>query len=674
MNHVDLRDFLSAYLAEVDEQLHAANGRLLEVDAHLREGKPHPRAVRDLFRALHTIKGLSAMVNVEPAVTIAHRLEALVRAADRNGGRLAGPAVDAILEGVHAIELRARELSEGKPVSAAPAALLEALDRLEPVDPRLAASEGGDLDLDPALASKLAPFERDALLAPEGGRRALRVDFSPSPAKAAAGLSINSVRERVGKIAEIVKVLPVAVPPSDDAPGGLRFALLVVSNASDAALAEAASVDPAAVVTLVAAKPTAAPLPPLEAAEETDEEVPAHQRGVIRVDVVRLDEAMEHLASLVVTRSRLGRAVGALSARGYDTRELTEILRDSGRQLRDLRASILRVRMVPVSEVLERIPLLLRGLRRDSGKNVRLEIDAGNAELDKAVAERLFPAIVHLVRNAVDHAIEPPEERRRLGKAEEGILRITCRSPSNTRLDLSVADDGAGIDRALVARRLGREIAEEALLDTLCSPGFSTRERATTTSGRGMGMDIVRRAVEKLGGELALSTEPGVGTTFTLRVPLTISIIDAFTVDCRRRRFVVPVSMIDEIVEVDPARVRSGPRRAGGDEVFLLESRGEALPLLELATALGMEEEERRSALAVVVRRGGQPVAFGLDRVVGQQEAVVRPLVDPLVQVAGLSGATDLGDGKPTLVLDLVALSAGYLSRSASPPQMIGHA
>jgi two-component system chemotaxis sensor kinase CheA len=200
------------------------------------------------------------------------------------------------------------------------------------------------------------------------------------------------------------------------------------------------------------------------------------------------------------------------------------------------------------------------------------------------------------------------------------------------------------------------------LLDLLCRPGLSTREEVTTTSGRGMGMDIVRRVVvDQLGGELRLSTRPGIGTSFSLHVPLTIAIVDAFTTQCGSERFVVPVSMVEEIVEIDESRVVSASLgRVGGGpatQLGMFERRGEAVPLVNLAALLRIPHDATVARKALVVRRNGQPIAFVLDRVLGQQEAVVRPLLDPLVNVPGVSGATDLGDGRPTLVLDLVALA-----------------
>ena len=659
---VDLSEFRAAYVVEVQDLVGAATASLLAVETALRKGETNGRAVRELFRAMHTIKGLSAMVGVDAVVALAHRMEAALRTADRGGGRLGQGAVDTLLAGVRAVEQRVRAVGEGKPVADAPQPLLDELDRLETPEAGAPAERGGELAVEPAIASKLQPEDVKLLLQGAAeGRRALRADFAPSRARAEAGLNITSVRARVAALADVVKVVPFSVAASESSQGGLVFALLLLTQASDAQLAAAMGIDAADIRPLVAPRqPAPSPVSSLES-EADDIEVQRH--GVVRVEVSRLDEAMERLAAMVVTRFRLQRAVAQLAAHGADVRELREILTDNARQLRDLRGAILRVRMVPVTELFERMPLLVRGLQRVTGKQVRLQIDAGRAELDKAVAERIFPALVHLVRNAVDHAIEPPAERRRAGKPEEGNLTIACFERSNTQLEITISDDGSGVDRERVADRAGRPLpdSDAGLLELMCLPGLSTRDEASTTSGRGMGMDIVRRViVDELGGELTMQTRAGVGTRFVLHVPLTISIVDAFSFECADRRFVVPVSMVEEILEVDPAQLVRAPARPGrrAHAGRMLERRGEAVPYIELETLFGLATPGERARKALVVRRNNEPIAFAVDRMLGQQEVVVRPLEDPLVKVPGVSGATDLGDGTPTLVLDLAALGA----------------
>ncbi len=672
---VDLAEFLTAYLAEADEQLTLANAQVLAIEAANRNLENNPRAVRDLFRALHTIKGLSAMVGVEPIVAIAHRMETALRVADRSGS-LAEPSLEPLVDGLRAIDVRLRALRDGKPVAEPPTALLESLDALEADGLHGAETRSPTLDLDPTLGDKLAAFEVEQLVkALLEGRRAIRLEFVPSKERAAAGRSINSVREALGAVAEIVKVLPVAVPAGPEAPVGLVFVLLLVSSESNEALARVAGVDPSAVHAFslsqgAPASPTTeiAVMSPYGDTARPDEE--PERRSVLRVDVARVDDAMEKLSSLIVSRSRLLLAVSTLSAASVDTREIKQITTEIGRQLRDLRSSILQVRMVRVSETLDRIPLVVRGLRRTTGKKVRLEMDVGDAELDKAVAERIFPAILHLVRNAVDHGLESEAERAAAGKPEEGLIQITTSSRSNTQLEILVRDDGRGIDRARVAARASADLptSDATLLDLLCRPGLSTRDEVTTTSGRGMGMDIVKRiVVDQLGGEILLSSQPGLGAAFSLRVPLTIAIVDAFTILCGAERFVVPVSLVEEIVEIDLARIVSAPVTlpGGATQIGMFERRGEAVPLVDLASLLRIPRAGLESAKkGLIVRRAGEPIAFVLDRVLGQQETVVRPLVDPLVNVPGVSGSTDLGDGRPTLVLDLVALAAARPTRA----------
>jgi two-component system chemotaxis sensor kinase CheA len=346
-----------------------------------------------------------------------------------------------------------------------------------------------------------------------------------------------------------------------------------------------------------------------------------------------------------------------------DVRELSRVLSDTGRQVRALRASIMRLRMVPVRTLLERVPLLVRGLSRETGKPVRLEMNPGEAELDKAVADRVFPAIVHIIRNAIDHGIEGADARRKAGKSAEGLLRLTCAETSNGQLEIFIEDDGQGLDGDAVARRANQPVPRDdaGLLELITRPGLSTAARVTTTSGRGLGMDIVKRVVAgDLGGELSLQTKRGAGTAFTLRIPLTITIVDAFSFVSGGERFVTPVGSIEEILEVDPSRVVQAPHPRSGTSARLLQRRGEALPLFALSALFGLPPHEPPPSLAakaLVVRRQTQHYAFEVERMLGQQEVVVRPLEDPLVRVTGVSGSTDLGDGKPTLVLDLVSLS-----------------
>lgn len=668
---VELGDFVEAFIGEAEDLLRTLSAKLLATEADLRAGRQNPRGVRDAFRAIHTLKGLAAMVGVEPIVAIAHRMESLLRAADDAGGATTLPAMDLLLRGTRELDRRLESVANGKPAQPPPAELIEGLDALDRPEAQRDRGSATRLELDPSIAAKLGALEHEQIArAIADGRRVVRADFTPSPPRSEAGLNITSVRERLSRVAEIVKVVPRSVPASEDAPGGLSFALILVPTGTDEEVADAAGVAPNELLTLSGGEGARAEsdmpgAPPLDAFDEDEEGGRTQRANVVRVEVSRLDDAMERLSALVVARFRMSKAVAKLVERGVDVREVSALLAENGRQLRDMRAAILRVRMVPVAEILERIPLLVRGLRRATGKHVKVMMDAGRAELDKAVAERLFPAIVHLVRNAVDHAIESPEERRAAGKPEEGTLTISCFERSSTQLELTVADDGAGMDRERIAARAGVPVPESdaALLALLCRPGLSTRAEATTTSGRGMGMDIVKRiAVDELGGEMQLRTRAGHGSAFTLRVPLTISIVESFAFEAGGQRFVVPVSTVEEILQLDRTRAVRGPAPDGRERVSLVERRGEVVPVLELEDLFSLPRADPPPGKALLVRSGGEPIAFAVDRMLGQQEVVLRPLEDPLVKRVGIAGATDLGDGRPTLVLDLAALAGAALA------------
>lgn len=673
-------EFITGFIAEAEEHLTSANANLLSLEQTASKGQPTPRQVRELFRSLHTIKGLAAMVGVEPIVDVAHAMEAVLREADRAAGQLPQGSVELLLRGTRAISQRVGALAKRKTVATAPATLIEALNALrQSAGTRPAAAVATSLPDD--LWTRLGSAEREQLVQGlTADRRGLVATFVPTPERANAGVNITSVRERVAAVAEIVKVVPQSVPTSDDAPGGLAFALILLTDAADPVVAEASSSD-ASTLRPIALRTVEGPALG-DDGEDGDDDADSHQQGVVRVEVARLDDALEKLSALVVTQFRLTRTLAALRAQGADARALALVLAENGRQLRDLRSSIMRARMVPVSEVLERVPLLLRGLSRATGKQARLDLRTGKTELDKAVAERIFPAVVHLIRNAVDHALETPAERRAAGKPETGVITVVAIERSDNQLELTVSDDGRGIDAVAVARRAGVAVpaTDDGLLELLTRPGLSTKSEVTTTSGRGVGMDVVKRiAVDELRGALAMTTIRGQGTTFVLQIPLSITIVDAFSFLSGGETFVVPVAMVEEIQELDPTRTVRGPdrrrvqrgtpeRRQAPRGTDMIERRGEAVPLLRLDEIFGLAAGVESGRKVIIVRRNGEPFAFAVDRMLGQQEVVVRPLEDQLVRVAGISGTTDLGDGKPTLVLDLVALGGKLAAGTTRTP------
>ena len=332
------------------------------------------------------------------------------------------------------------------------------------------------------------------------------------------------------------------------------------------------------------------------------------------------------------------------------------------RQLRDLREGVMRVRMVQVGEIFERMRFVVRDLARESGKEIRLELLGQDTEIDKFLVERMTDPLMHLVRNAVSHGLETVEERAAEGKSPEG--RITLRAAtSGENVLIEIADDGRGIDAERVAARARERglisgdvrLDEALLLELICAPGFSTRDEADRASGRGVGMDVVCNTVEELGGKLTLATERNRGTRFTVELPLTLAIADAIIASVAGQRFAFPQAVVREVIEVEAAAVKVFENNE------IVSYRGGVLPLVRLARLFGLREKKRDSFHVFVIGGGANAVGLAVDRAVGQKEIVVRGLNDPLVKVAGVAGATDLGDGRVVLILDVAALKHSML-------------
>jgi two-component system, chemotaxis family, sensor kinase CheA len=325
----------------------------------------------------------------------------------------------------------------------------------------------------------------------------------------------------------------------------------------------------------------------------------------------------------------------------------------------------MRVRLVPVGEIFRRMPFVVRDLARDTGKRVHVELAGQSTEIDKLLVERMMDPVLHLVRNAVSHGIELPDDRIAAGKPPEGRIRLRA-STAGQSVVIEIADDGAGIDVAAVLQRAqaagivaaGAELDARQLLEIICSPGFSTREQADRASGRGVGMAVVRMTIQELGGALALDTERGRGTMFTVTLPLTLSITDAIIAQVGAHTFAVPQSAVREVIEVEAAALRVLERNE------LIPYRGATLPIVRLGDVFGIPAAARGRHHAIVVGEGLAAVGLLVDRITGQREIVVKNITDRLVRVDGVSGATELGDGRLILILDAAALGRTQRARS----------
>jgi two-component system chemotaxis sensor kinase CheA len=392
----------------------------------------------------------------------------------------------------------------------------------------------------------------------------------------------------------------------------------------------------------------------------------------VRVDIRKLDELMNLVGELAIQREAVAALVSRLAGEPASARsasELGRIHKDLDRRLRELQAAVLEVRMVPLRQVFDKVSRVVRRLRVELGKDVRLEVQGADTELDKMIVEGLVDPLMHIVRNALDHAIEPPDERSAAGKAPQGCVRIEAFQRGN-HVVVVVSDDGCGIDRALLRERaeaLGllerdQTLGEQELLDLVFVPGISTRREVTGTSGRGVGMDVVRTNIGLFGGVVDLSSVPGRGTTVSLTLPITLAIIPSLVVEVTGQRFAIPLGAIQETLVVDPPQIQ----RSEGRE--LLDLRGSALPLRRLCVELGLgAAPEASKQFAVVLGMGDARLGLLVDRLEGQQDAVIKPIDGPYPSARGIAGAADLGGSLPVTEREKKTISHGQITTHSAP-------
>jgi len=372
----------------------------------------------------------------------------------------------------------------------------------------------------------------------------------------------------------------------------------------------------------------------------------------VRVDAERLDELLDRVGELVIAQSRLFQ-IAASSSDG----NLKSIAEDLGRLSAGLRDTTMGIRMVPIGTLFSRFRRLVHDLSRDLGKEIELVTSGEETELDKTMIERLADPLVHLIRNAVDHGLEPAEKRRAAGKPVTGTVRLSA-VYAGAEVAVSVSDDGAGLDAARIRAKAEEQglitsetkIADQDLYQLIFAPGFSTASEVTALSGRGVGMDVVKRTIDGLRGSIELTTDPGRGTTATLRLPLTLAIIDGMLVRVGAGRYTIPLSSVEECVELPPGAEVTARGRS------FLDIRGSLVPFLRLREAFGTTGEADAHQKVVIVSSTEGRVGLVVDQIIGNNQTVIKHLSKLHSGLKYFSGATILGDGTVALILDTAHL------------------
>ena len=637
------RELLDDFFTECDDHLAQIRESLVLLEPSIGKAQADRTVIEALFRNFHSFKGISAIVGLRVAEELAHATEEYLREVTRGSVVLSAQGVELLMLATQRLEQIASAFRSQQPFPATGALV----DDLRNASGK--ARPATEADREAAAPSSSAPASIDEARA--HGLVLWKFTFIPSKQLDERGVNINAVRARLTDRGHIIEATPRVRGEGSVA---FEFVVGMKETPTDIALWEADGIT----------------------AELLDQpNVPTHREGavlqehnpfiapshVVRVDLPRLDDLMRIVGEMVIKRSRFEEEVSRLSRKGeaLDVGVLREVNVGLGRSLRELREAIMRVRMVPVAEIFARMPFVVRDLARESHKKARLKMEGQQTEIDKYLIEQLKDSLLHLVRNSFSHGVETPEERRAAGKAEEAVITL-CAETSGDSVVITVADDGRGISQKVVLRRareLGVSIPEvvdnAALMEILCSPGFSTRTDADLASGRGIGMAVVHNTVRELGGTLALETEEGRGSKFIIRVPLTLAIAETLIVSASDQTCAVPQSFVAEVLPVTEEEIR----KVNGVEV--ISYRDGVLPVIRLSSFFRLKRQPQPRMCVLVLNSDRGSSGLVVDRIHGQREIVVRAIRDPLIHAPGVAGATELGDGRPVLILDGAAFTSG---------------
>ncbi|WP_339264362.1 chemotaxis protein CheA [Geobacillus sp. FSL K6-3411] len=666
---MDMSQYLDIFIDESKEHLQTINERLLEL-----EQTPGDMAlVNEIFRSAHTLKGMSATMGFEDLANLTHQLENVLDGI-RNQRLIVTPELlDVVFQAVDHLEAMIISIASGGDGKRDVGETVEQLKRIEQGEMPNKPTAGEQLPLEHTYGE----FEYHVLQqAKDQGfsiyeiRVRLRKDCMLKAAR------VYMVFEQLNEAGEIVK----STPPADmleEEKFDQEFLVTVVSKTPAdelrMRLMSISEIDEVEISAVTVDEPSAKsgeqddPEPPVstaigqvaaaQAKAEAAEKLAAKQTGkTIRVNIERLDMLMNLFEELVVDRGRLEQI-----SRDLNHPELTETVERMSRISSDLQTIILNMRMVPVETVFNRFPRMVRQLARELGKKVRLDIIGAETELDRTVIDEIGDPLVHLIRNALDHGIEAPDIRVACGKPEEGTVKLRAYHSGN-HVFIEIEDDGAGIsrekvlqkaiDRGIVSAEEAAHLTDQQVYGLIFSPGFSTADRISDISGRGVGLDVVKSTIQSLGGTVTVDSQPGKGSLFSIQLPLTLSIISVLLVQIAAETYAIPLSSIMETALVKKEDIFSAHNQP------VIDFRGKVVPLVRLKDVFSVPNasDEGDAVAAVIVRKGEKLAALAVDSFIGQQEVVLKSLGNYLSSVFAISGATILGDGRVALIIDCNAL------------------
>ena len=689
---IDMKQFQAVFFAESREGLDAMESGLLSLESSGND----PDTINTIFRAAHSIKGGAATFGFSAITGTTHLLETLLDQVRGGKRAISAELSDALLASVDVLRDLLVAAETGDPDDTAPCAELNA---------RLSAL----LDAGAPAATPAKTAAAPAAGAPAPVASGWRVGFAPHPNLFITGNDPLRILRELDRLGGLSSECDTSQLPGLDAlepvTSYLRWTLTLPPSVKQAAIADAfawvedecdLSIEaitasaPAPAAEPIAAPPAAPAAEALPVPTKSADIVPMPQSGErkdvakpaagaakaersavevdssIRVSISKVDALINLVGELVITQAMLRQQSHGLDPTQHE--KLLNGLALLDRNTRDLQEAVMSVRMLPVDFVFSRFPRMVRDLAARLSKKVNLRTSGEGTELDKGVIERIVDPLVHLVRNSVDHGLETPEEREAAGKDPVGTVELGA-SHQGGHIVIEITDDGRGLNRERILRKaMERGLnAHEGMADSevwqlIFHPGLSTAEQITDVSGRGVGMDVVKSNITELGGEIDIESYPGEGTRVTIRLPLTLAILDGMTVAVGGETFVLPLGYVIEAMQPDLKEIRSVH---GSGKV--LKVRGDYLPLVNLAEFYRLGDARLdENSLVVVVEGGGRKLALVVDELLGQQQVVVKNLEANYRRIPAVSGATILGDGRVALIVDIGGLVRALATSAAA--------
>jgi two-component system chemotaxis sensor kinase CheA len=691
---METNQYMDMFLDESHEHLQQLNEGLLSLEDNMEDLS----VINDIFRNAHTLKGMSATMGYNKIAELTHEMEDVLDSLRHEQLKLTEDIIDTLFKCLDSLETMVDNVGNGDPEDLIDVsdlvAKLSALLKGEPAPapaaapaaPAAAAAPAGGA----AAGIELSDLDKNVIKgAQESGLRAFHIKVTLSETCLLKSARSYMVMNALDELGEVVKTVPstedleqekfersfdiVAVTDGDEK--AIEDALMSISEVEkvEVKLVDLNAPPPAAEAPAPAAAPpapapaaTPAPAPapaakaPAPAAKPPAKAAAApakknHAGQSVRVDIEKLDTLMNLMGELVINKVRLEQ-IGQTHRIG----ELTETLEQMDRVTTDLQNIVMKVRMVPVSQVFNRFPRMVRDVAKELNKEINLTIEGEETELDRTVIDEIGDPIMHLLRNSLDHGCELPDERERKGKPRVGEVGLIARHEGNNVV-IMVTDDGAGIN----ADKMRRKAVEKGMMTQeevdklddadavriIFLPGFSTAEQISDISGRGVGMDVVRNKIEALSGHVDVETHVDEGSIFKIKLPLTLAIIQAMLVKVQEEMYAIPLGSIDSTINIQPNDIKTVQNK----EVIVL--RGEIIPIIRMEQTLQIPHVKDYDEIFVVVVHAGEAKAgIVVDNLIGQQEIVIKTLGNLFTGLKMFSGATVLGDGRVALIIDVATM------------------